>query len=290
MLFRLNGRKALAFAAVPIFAAPNLCDAGPRMSGGASLNVVAGRPVEVASVSSPAIASDKPKRHRPGWIWNLFGFGGGFPGECTSLLRAGNVAPPMTVRRYDDISLCFTGFRSTDAPRLQVFGPDGERVQRPMKATMPVDGGLQWFWINEDAGEVFRHPGVYRFTVTAAHTVGTSGSIVVKPATKPGVYFSFDGPIRPGEAVTGTAVGRKPGSLVLASLYGDERDGKPDSKLLLLKDLEPVRADSNGEGVVRWVATEDLKSGTYVMLVEPFASGEHECDLSCTVFEVKSRN
>ncbi|KHD77276.1 hypothetical protein MB27_12780 [Actinoplanes utahensis] len=196
----------------------------------------------------------------------------------------------MTVRRYEEISLCFKGFTSTDKPRLQVFGPGGERVQRPMKATMAVDGGLQWFWYSEDAGEVFRRPGVYRFTVTAAHTVGTSGSIVVKPATESGVYFSFDDPIRPGEAVTGTAVGRKPGSLVLASLYGDERDGKPHPKLRLLKDLEPVKADSNGEGVIRWVATKDLKSGTYVMLVEPFVSGGHECDLSCTVFEVKSRN
>jgi hypothetical protein len=287
MPFHLIARKALALAAVPMLAAPNLWDAQPRMSGEISMDAFAGRPASVASILPPVVKSDKPKRERPSWIWNLFGFGE-TPGECTSFMRAGEVAPPRTVRRYEEISLCFKGFKSTDAPRLQVFGPDGERTQRPMKATMRVGGGLQWFWYDDDAGAVFKRPGVFRFTVTAAHTAGTSGSIVVKPATKTAVYFSSDDTIRPGETVTGTAVGRRPGSEVLASLYGDEFGPELASKLRLLKDLEPVPADLNGEAVIRWEATKNLTSGTYVMLVEPFAPGKNECDLQCTVFEVKS--
>jgi hypothetical protein len=282
MLFRLDGRAALAFAAVPLLAVPYFEDAERHRP------VAAGQSSATEAAQPSPMKSDKPKRKRPGWIWNIFGFGD-LPGECTSWLRAGDVAPTMTVRRFDEVSLCFKGFTSNDAPRLQVFGPDGKPTQKPRKATLPVGAGLQWFWYREEAGEAFNRPGVFRFTVTAAHTAGTSGSIVVKPATKSGVYFSFDDPIRPGEAVTGTAVGRQPKSLVLASLYGDEFGDERHAKLRLLEDLAPVPVDDNGEAVVRWVASKDLKSGTHVVLVEPIAPGENECDLSCAVFEVENR-
>lgn len=204
---------------------------------------------------------------------------------CGPGLPAGGRKPTVTLRRLDDpLLLCFKGFAPKDKPVMRIIAPDGTATKWPAV----TNHGDFWAWEWNSGDEVLRvlpHPGTYRFEVTAAGTPTTFGVIDAKPASGPDVYFPFIHTIHPGETVFAMVVGRRPGSRIFASLYGNEKSGR----LRVVHDFPAVIADRWGEGVIRWTVTDE-PDGDYGFLVETPHNGKpvacHQVN-ACGSFRVK---
>jgi hypothetical protein len=297
MAMRLPNNEILALAAVPMLSVGLWgAAAGPRPAPASLVAIASTTPSTPATLPRSAV-----KRHRPSFIWYFFGDGGngganggnggiggdgggpgGGPGPTVDDgTPAGGPVATTTTRRLEPLRLRFRGFAPGDEPILHVIAPGTGRTDWPGRNIGRTVWA--WDWTTEQAAVMVSRPGTYRFTITAANTATTTGLIVVKPATRPNVAFSYRRPVRRGDTVTVTVVGRRPGSPIYASLYGPERD----RRLRLSRDLPAVLADRNGEGVIRWTATDAVAPGRYTTLVEPADDRTHGCESSdCDDFEV----
>ncbi|WP_127549883.1 hypothetical protein [Actinoplanes sp. OR16] len=215
-----------------------------------------------ASVHAPIAGKPDKRRKRPSWIWRVFGAALPAVG-CGEGPPAGGVQPTVVLDRLDDpLVFCFEGFTLNDEPVMRITAPDGTATTWPGRKHH--DGVRSWVWYSgEEVLRALPHPGTYRFEVTATETPATSGLIVAKPASRPGVHFSLTDRVEPGETVSAAVVGRRPGSPIFASLYGRETP----ERLRVVHDFPPVIADRWGEGVIRWTVSDE-PDGDYGFLVE----------------------
>ncbi|WIM93049.1 hypothetical protein ACTOB_005014 [Actinoplanes oblitus] len=259
MRLRLTRHAVLAVSTVAMLTA------GPQDRVGEPLvlsSAVAPSAVSEASVPVPLAGESAKRRHRPSWIWRVFGAALPAHGGCENgVLPAGGGKPPVTLDRLDSLFFCFHGFTPKDKPVMRIVAPDGRQTEW---AGEDLFGNVwYWAWTDEEVLRVLPHPGTYRFEVTAAETPTTFGTIEARSATKPDLQFSDVLGVRPGQTVTAMVVGRRPGSPIFASLYGSQRP----KRLRLVRDFPPVIADRWGEGVIRWTVTDE-PDGDYGLLVE----------------------
>ncbi len=242
---------------------------------------------------------EKRRRHRPlSLLWEIFASAAsvGDAGSCNySGSIAGNSVPTARIERLESLKLCFKGFARDDRPSLQFL--NGSRTAWNGRGDINEPRARTWSWNSAQMAALFPQPGVYRFVVTMAGAKVAGGRVLVQPATAPEATFSYQGRpascltssnrLRPGETLSVTAVGYKPGTPIFASLYGDEHNDR--DRLRLLTDLAPVTANRHGEGVLRWTATSADRTGSRVVLVEPAASGRSPCSENrnrCSKFRI----
>jgi hypothetical protein len=221
-------------------------------------------PSAIFQASFPALTAGESgkRRHRPSWLWRVFGSVLPAEGGCINgVLPAGGRKPTVVLNRLDSLAFCFEGFTSKDKPVMRIIAPDGTETEWP--AVAHFADTWHWAWTNVNIFRVLPHPGTYRFQVTAAGTPTTTGIIDAKAAARADVEFSDILEVRPGETVSAIVVGRRPGSTIFASLYGSQRP----KRLRLVDDFAPVIADRWGEGVIRWTVTDEPE-GDYGLLVE----------------------
>jgi hypothetical protein len=291
MLVRLTVRGLLTAVVVPVLGVVSWASAElPRSA--PAMAVPSPPAVEPRPSVMTGKAGETRRRQRPRWLlWGVFGSSpsvdadaGGYDGDfCTySGSVARHAAPTVRIERLEPLALCLEGFKQGDRPLLEFTGDSG--MVWPGRKGPDGPGSRTWSWNALQMAALFPHPGAYPFVVTVTGVAVATGRVIVRPAATPDAMFSYQGRaaddftaqnrLRPGETLTITAVGYRPGSPIFASLYGGQRN----NRVRLLSDLPPVTADQYGEGVLRWTATSDDKPGSRAILVEPVSAGTSSCE------------